>query len=329
MTGLLRDLSLGELHCHADGLLDPPMARTMSGDEDLAKELEAVYPVASFHQWTKAYDPILVRFLNPLAQRQQEMILAHVARLHSQQVRYAELFISRVILGIEDEGCLIEWFRALRHRLDSRADSPRVNLVACIGRGPREKAVRQAGRIEALAREGLIAGIALAGDEATCSVREYEVFLNRCRDLGLGIEIHAGETGGPEVVRDALEYGRPQRLGHAVRAFEDEALAERLCREGVHLEFCPTSNLCLGVIPDIRHLPVRQALELGIPFSINTDDPGPFSCSLESEFKLVSEAFNLNREELEHICSSTLKAAFGPTLPGLPDFHQAQETPGL
>ncbi len=38
----------------------------------------------------------------------------------------------------------------------------------------------------------------------------------------MGIEIHAGEWSGPESVWDALEYGKPDRIGHGVGAFEDE-----------------------------------------------------------------------------------------------------------
>jgi adenosine deaminase len=95
-----------------------------------------------------------------------------------------------------------------------------------------------------------------------------------------------------------------------VRAFEDPALVERLAKHQVHLEFCPTSNLRLGVIATIDQLPIRQALAAGIPFSINTDDPGVFQCSMTSELHLVQETFSLSEADLARIFQDSLRAAF-------------------
>jgi len=55
---------------------------------------------------------------------------------------------------------------------------------------------------------------------------------------------------------------------------------------------------------------IRRALEAGIPFSINTDDPGVFLCSLTSELRLVRDAFELTDGELELIGDHALRAAF-------------------
>jgi adenosine deaminase len=133
----------------------------------------------------------------------------------------------------------------------------------------------------------------------------------RCPFAGLGIEIHAGEQAGPESVWDALEHGRPDRLGHGVRAFEDARLVERLCQRGVHLEFCLTSNLCLGVVSALQEHPLGRARALGMSFSISTDDPGPFGCSMESEMKLANETFALAGEDRAQIRKNAWRARFG------------------
>jgi adenosine deaminase len=130
------------------------------------------------------------------------------------------------------------------------------------------------------------------------------------RGLGLGIEIHAGEFAGPASVWDALQYGAPDRLGHAVAAFEDEALVQTLLERRIHIEFCPTSNLRLGVVRQIEQHPLGVARELGLEFSINTDDPGPFECSLTSEFELVQRTFGFTAGDFERVFQSALRAAF-------------------
>jgi adenosine deaminase len=186
-----------------------------------------------------------------------------------------------------------------------------VALLACIGRGPLERAMAQTDVILALAREGLVVGVALAGDETACTVKSLAPAFERIRDAGLGVEIHAGEQGGPESVWDALEHGRPDRIGHGVRAFDDERLVEALQKGGVHLEFCPTSNVCLGVVREVSELPIARARDLGMSFSVNTDDPGPFGCSLESEVQLVERTFGFTAHDRATMLANTWRARFG------------------
>jgi adenosine deaminase len=311
---LIQALPKVELHCHSDGAVDPEMLRSLGGEErdfdELAAALEGAYPISSLERWATAYAPIIDKFLGPISARLPVVILAQAARWRRQNVQYAELFVSRALGGIADQGAMLEWFRMVRAQLDALAGNPRISLVVCVGRGSREKLAAQTPRILALARAGLVTGVALAGDELACPVRALEHFFAEFHAHGLGIEIHAGETGGPDSVRDALDFGRPHRLGHGVRAFEDPALVDRLVRERVHLEFCPTSNVRLGVVRAYEQLPIRAALRAGLEFSINTDDPGVFECSLTSELQTVTESFQLTPSELEKIFSWSLRAAF-------------------
>jgi adenosine deaminase len=46
-------------------------------------------------------------------------------------------------------------------------------------------------------------------------------------------------------------------------------------------------------------------------FSINTDDPGPFGCSMESEMKLATETFALAAEDRAQIRKNAWRARFG------------------
>jgi adenosine deaminase len=300
-----------ELHCHCDGVVDPAMLRTLGtfeGEfESLARALENAYPVNSMTRWLDGYDPVLSKFLSPLAARLRLVAVAQLERWRRQNVQYAELFVSGILGAVHDVGALMEWFRTLHAELNASPGSPRVNLVVCLSR---KKLAVHASRILELAKAGQITGVALAGDELECSVRELGELLHRMRDQGLGIEIHAGETGGPDSVCDALDFGSPDRIGHAVRAFEEPALVQRIVNAGVHVEFCPTSNLRLGVVRAIDQLPLRHALAAGVEFSINTDDPGVFQCSLTSELRLVQEVFGLEDSDLERIFHSSVRAAF-------------------
>lgn len=55
---------------------------------------------------------------------------------------------------------------------------------------------------------------------------------------GFGRTAHAGESSGPDGVRDALDLLEADRLDHGVRAAEDAGLTARLVRERVPLNIC-------------------------------------------------------------------------------------------
>ena len=141
-------------------------------------------------------------------------------------------------------------------------------------------------------------------------MRPLAPIIDAFRDLGLGIEIHAGELAGADSVRDALRHGAPDRLGHAIAAFSDDAIVAEIAEREIHLEFCPSSNLALGVVRRLDEHPIARAHALGLSFSINTDDPGPFACSMTSEFELVADTFGFGAADFERIFENTMAAAF-------------------
>jgi adenosine deaminase len=169
-------------------------------------------------------------------------------------------------------------------------------------------------KILALYEAGLIVGFALAGPERGNPVKPFSKALACFREAGLGIEIHAGEWCGPESVWDALEYGHPDRIGHGVSLFQEARLLEFVQEHNIHIEMCPTSNLKTGSISRIEDHPVGQAKALGLNFSINTDDPGPFECSMESEYELLANVFGFEERDFQRIYVNSLAARFQPEL---------------
>jgi adenosine deaminase len=130
----------------------------------------------------------------------------------------------------------------------------------------------------------------------------------------VGIEIHAGEWCGPDSVWDALEHGYPDRIGHGIGIFQDPRLLDLVQERGVHIEMCPTSNLRTGSVACIEEHPIGRAREMKLDFSVNTDDPGPFGCSMESEYVLLTSAFGFTEEDFEAVYRNALGARFQPEL---------------
>jgi adenosine deaminase len=293
-----------ELHCHLDGLIDPAMLDELP--LGLGRDaLQAIYPIDSMARWQEVYLPLVAPCMTPQAERFGGILERHVRRLAAQRVVYAEIFVSGLLGETEDHGALVEIFRGLARR--AAHPEIQVELVCCVGRGAPARLERQVSKILALHAAGAIRGVALAGDESAVSVRPLAPSFDRLRATGMGIEIHAGEHLGPESVRDAIEHGRPDRIGHGIGAFRDPALIDLIRERGIHLEMCPTSNLRLGAAARIEEHPIGRALELGLEISINTDDPGPFGCSISSEYALVDATFGLDPTA---VLRSVRKAAF-------------------
>jgi adenosine deaminase len=115
-------------------------------------------------------------------------------------------------------------------------------------------------------------------------------------------------------VWDALEHGFPDRIGHGTSLFRDPVLVRRFQEQGIHLEICPTSSLRTGSVERLEDHPVRLARELGLNFSISTDDPGLFECSMESEHQLLATTFRFQEADFRRLGENALGARFQPRL---------------
>lgn len=158
--------------------------------------------------------------------------------------------------------------------------------------------------------DGVVA-LGLGGIEAGHPPAKHGAAFARARDAGVPLVLHAGETAGPPSIWDALRQGS-QRIGHGVRCLEDDALVEELRQRQIPLEVCPTSNVCLGVVPSFAEHPLPQLLDAGLNITLNSDDPPMFNTTLTDEYLAAARTFNLDREQLIGL---TLNAARASLLP--------------
>jgi hypothetical protein len=104
------------------------------------------------------------------------------------------------------------------------------------------------------------------------------------RRAGLERTVHAGESSGPEGVRDAIELLGADRIDHRVRAIEDNAVVALLAERGISLGVCPTSNIALKVYPSMEAHPLDRLRRAEVRVSINTDDPSLLRTNLLREY---------------------------------------------
>jgi adenosine deaminase len=157
-----------------------------------------------------------------------------------------------------------------------------------------------------------VVGLGLADDETRGNAELFAEAFAVARDAGLIRAPHAGEHGGPDSVRNALDVLGAQRIEHGVRAAEDPALLRRLADAGVTLDVCPTSNVVLRVVPSLAEHPLPRLLEAGIPLSLNADDPLFFGSGILAEYELGRQSFGLDDPTLAHIARCSISASGAP-----------------
>ena len=155
-----------------------------------------------------------------------------------------------------------------------------------------------------------VVGIGIGGSEQRFPPELFEAVYARARELQFFTSAHAGEGAGPESVWGAIRTLNVDRIGHATRAVEDPALVSYLADERVPLELCPLSNVKTGVIDSLEDHPVRQYFELGIPVSLNTDDPAFFGNSLVQELMAAHRVHGFDRREIRELIDSAVATSW-------------------
>jgi adenosine deaminase len=104
---------------------------------------------------------------------------------------------------------------------------------------------------------------------------------------------HAGQVGGADVIREAVEVLGANRIAHGVAAVDDQALMASLAEQDICLCICPSSNARIGLQPDYGALSAH-----GIRLTVNTDDPAMVHTTLEDELHIATNDHGLNRQGL-------------------------------
>lgn len=198
----------------------------------------------------------------------------------------------------------------------------RAGLILCLDRGfSRELNEIIAAKAVAWRSRGVV-GIDIAGPVVEgFRFADYAEIYAESRRAGLGLTVHAGETGGAGEVREALEALEPDRIGHGVRSVEDPRVLDMLRERGTVLEVCPSSNLNTGVlesIDDVRRV-VRALIDHDVRFTVSTDGPEMLRSYLRNELLLLLRNDILDLDEVERVIAVGEQAAFlnrAPMPPG-------------
>jgi len=309
-----------ELHLHLEGSLSPAtlreLARGRGGMESQVEQWirereQREYRYATFADFIEAF-----KFVALLLETPKDYALATVRLMEwlaEQNVKYAEITLAAgvVLWKRQQLDPIYEAVRAASLEAGARLGM-QVNwifdAVRQFGADQAHEVVRWASRYRP---EGVVA-FGLGGDEERGPAGLFADVYREARDCGLHTLAHAGETVGPESVREAIELLKVERIGHGLTAAKDPEVMALLRDRGIPLEGCPGSNASIGLVPEFRDYPLPAFLEAGVTMTLNSDDPALFGTSIGQEFTNAAEAFSLSPEQLAGLCENAVRAAFLP-----------------
>lgn len=171
---------------------------------------------------------------------------------------------------------------------------------------------RTLARLAVRYRDRGIVGFGLSNDERRGFARDFDRAFTIAREGGLLAAPHGGELSGPSSVRDCLDDLQAARVGHGVRAAEDDRLLARLAERGVTCEVCPASNVALGVYDKPEDVPLRTLWDAGVPMALGADDPLLFGSRLAAQYELAREVHGFTDEELAELARQSVRGSAAP-----------------
>lgn len=185
-----------------------------------------------------------------------------------------------------------------------------VRLIAQIGRDESVAVAQQVAEVAAAFQDQGFVAIDLAGDEVNYSAARFAEVFQWAKAQGLYVTVHAAEAGHASNIREAIELLGADRIGHGVKAMEDLSVMDLLIQHHVTLEMCPTSNLQTGAISSLGQHPLWAYQQVGIPVTINTDDPSISSTTLTDEYLVALRGIGIPLRAIRHMVLTAAEAAF-------------------
>ena len=313
---LLTAMPKAELHVHLEGSIEPFTVVELAARHGVSltvEEAAARYAPGDFAQFIESFIWVTSFLRGP---EDYALISRRFAEsMRRQNVLYAEVTLSIGIMFRRNQDPAAN-YAALR---EAALQVPGVRLkwifdaVRQWGAGP----AMEVAKIAAELHSPDIVAYGIGGDELGLPTADLRPVYDYVASQGMHRLIHAGEIGGPESVREAIEMLGAERIGHGIAVMRDERTMDFVAARGIPLEVCPTSNLRTGALA--RQLgrqtagydehPLASFFRRGLPVTLSSDDPAMFETTVSDEYR-HAHRMGLNRVDLIRLAEASFHHAF-------------------
>lgn len=313
-------LPKAELHLHLEGSIRPETAAELASRRHVeisSEEIAAHYKFTDFSGFLESFKWVTSLLREP---RDYALVTRRLLEeLIRQNIVYAEITISAGVMLLRNQNIEANLAAICETAENLSYEAIRTAwIVDCIRQfGPQP--AMQIARIAARFQGSGIVAFGMGGDELSLPAADFRPAFDFARSSGLRLVCHAGELGGPQSVREAVEILGAERIGHGIAVMHDAALGQSLAAKGIVLENCLSSNLATGALakqtgnPYVTFAdhPLPRLLAAGSLVTLSTDDPAMFSTNLLTEYARAA-ALGLTPKQLLHLAEQSFRAAFLP-----------------
>jgi adenosine deaminase len=173
-------------------------------------------------------------------------------------------------------------------------------------------------------------------EDGLISMRDYTLHMQMLEYLHtlypkVNISLHAGELAAGLVppeglrfhIRQAIELGHAQRIGHGVDVMDEDnapGLLKELAQNHIMVEINLSSNEgILGIEGDQHPFPIYRINH--VPVALSTDDEGVSRIDITHEYVRASIDYNLTYQDIKQLARTGMEHDFlpGPSLWAQPD----------
>lgn len=314
----IKEIKKVELHLHLDGSLRPETVIDIAkkdGIELPTYEIGELKKYLSVDETNKDLVEYLKKFDLPLKVMQTKENLTRVTfelledlakdNYIYTEIRFAPHFHKQSGLSLEE---IVE---SVSDGILEAEKKYKIkgNILLCIMRHMSTDLAYEIVDLAKKYKDKKVVGIDLAGDEFNYSVNLFKEVFEKAKSLKIPFTIHSGEARGADSVADAVKIGA-KRLGHGIRAYENNELLSLLKDKGITLECCPISNLNTHVFKDFKEYPLKSYLNNGIKATINTDNRTVSDTNYQKEIDFLERYTSLTLDEIKLANKNAIEGAF-------------------
>ncbi len=314
----ISSLPKAELHLHLEGSIQPATVCALTAQHNILlseDEVRRRYTYRDFSGFIDAFKWVTSFLREP---RDYGLIVRDLCNnLLAQGVVYAEVTLSIGVMLLRKQKPESNFEAIFRAAEPFEKQGLRLNWVFDAARqfGP-EAAMEVVDAAQRCQSKSIVA-FGIGGDEMSVATEDFRRVYEKAASMGLHLLMHAGEVGGPEKIREAIEFLGVERIGHGIAAAQDPSLMDLLVDRRIALEVCPQSNIRTGALakqlrrPEARIAdhPLPQLWRHGIPIVLSTDDPAMFHTTLQTEYENAA-LMGLNESELAQLVDMSFEHAF-------------------
>jgi aminodeoxyfutalosine deaminase len=320
LSNRISSLPKAELHLHLEGSIQPATVCVLTARHGVVTTEEEVrqrYAYRNFSEFIEAFKWVTSFLREP----QDYALIARDLAEHllTQHVVYAEVTLSIGVMLLRKQRPKAN-FEALLHATEPfESRGLRFRWVFDAARQFGAEAAMEVVECAKRCDSKAIVAFGIGGDELSVPTEEFRPVYDRAAQIGLHRLMHAGEVGGPEKIREAIELLGAERIGHGIAAINDPELMDLLAERRIPLEICPASNMKTAALARQLHRenatiedhPLPKLLRHGIPVVLSTDDPAMFHTTLQEEYANAAR-MGLQEDELARIVEMGFEHAFLP-----------------